>query len=100
MSGFSWYVAEGQGAAVVLGGIGEVDQGILDLGIRGTFSDPSFSDPDGGDMGRTGEAIILILTEVIPIPAMDTRIPSRSEPRFTTPTEAARDPIFAARGGQ
>ena len=68
---------------------------ILDLGIRGTFSDP-----DGWDMGRTGEAIILILTEVIPIPAMDTRIPSRSEPRFTTPTEPSRDPIFAARGGQ
>ena len=86
---------EGQGAAVVMGGIGEVDQGILDLGIRGTFTDS-----DGGDMGRTGEAIILILTEVIPIPAMDTRIPSRSEPRFTTPTEPSRDPIFAARGGQ
>ena len=56
--------------------------------------------PDGGDMGRTGAAIILILTEVIPIPAMDTRIPSRSEPRFTTPTEPSRDPIFAARGGR
>ena len=86
---------EGEGAAMVLGGIGEVDQAILDIGIRGTFSDP-----DGGDMGRTGAVIILILTEVIPIPAMDTRIPSRSEPRFTTPTEPSRNPIFAARGGQ
>ena len=73
---------EGEGAAMVLGGIGEVDQDILDLDIRGTFTDP-----DGGGMGRTGEAFILILTEVIPIPAMDTRIPLRSEPRFTTRTE-------------
>ena len=86
---------EGEGAAMVLGGIGEVDQGILDLGIRGTFSDP-----DGGDMGRTGAAIIRILTGVIPIQAMETRTPSRSERRFTTPTEPSRDPIFAARGRQ
>ena len=70
MSGFSWYVAEGtvggEEEARVMGGPGEIDQDILDLGIRGTFSDP-----DGGDMGRTGEAIILIMG-IIHIPAMDT----------------------------
>jgi len=29
-------------------------------------------DPDGGDMGRTGKAIILIIMEATPIPVMDT----------------------------
>ena len=62
-------------AAMVMVGIGEVDQGILDLGIRGTFTDPVtgvtvFTVLDGGDMGRTGEAIILM--EGIPLRAMDT----------------------------
>jgi len=55
---------EGEGAAMVMGDIGEIN---LDLGIRGTFMEP-----DGGDMGRTGEAIILIIMEATPIPVMDT----------------------------
>ena len=55
---------EGEGAAMVMGGIGEIN---LDLGIRGTLMDP-----DGGDMGRTGKAIILIIMEATPIPVMDT----------------------------
>ncbi len=63
-------------AAMAMGGIGEVHQGILDLGTAVTFTDPLswvtvFTVPDGGDMGRTGEAIILIM-EIMPIPAMDT----------------------------
>jgi hypothetical protein len=80
MSGFSWYVAEGtvgdEGEAMVMGGIGEVDQDILDLGMGGAFTVPDsgvpvFTDPDGGGMGRIGEAIILLMG-VIHIPAMDT----------------------------
>ena len=70
---------EGQAAAMVMGGIGEVHQGILDLGIRGTFSSLDtgvtvFTDPDVGDTDRIGEAItlIMVIMEVIPMPAMDT----------------------------
>lgn len=60
---------EGEGVAMVMGGIGEVPQGILDLSTGVTFTDPLswvtvFTGPDGGDMGRTGEAT--------PIPAMET----------------------------
>jgi len=81
MSGFSWYVAEGtvggEGAAMVMGGTGEVDQDIPDLvGIGGAFTVPDsgvpvFTDPDGGGMDRIGEAIILIMG-VIHIPAIET----------------------------
>ena len=68
---------EGEGAVMVMGGIGEVHQGILYSSTAVTFTDPLswvtvFTDPDGGDMGRTGEAIILIIMEATPIPAMDT----------------------------
>ena len=71
MSGFSWYVAEG-----TEGGKGEVDQDILDLGIGGAFSVPDsgvlvFTDPDGGGMDHTGEAIILIIG-LLRILALDT----------------------------
>ena len=85
MSWFISYVAEGmavvEGAAM---GIGEVDQGIPDLGTGGTFAARDtgvtvFTDPDGGDMDldpigdRMGEAIIRIpIMEVIPTPVMDT----------------------------
>jgi len=92
---------EGQGAAMVMGGIGEVHQGILDLGIRGTFSHPDtgvtvFTDPDGEDTDRIGEAItlIMVIMKVILIPAMDTRIPSRSELRFTIPVELSLSSIY------
>lgn len=80
MPGSSWYVAGGtvggEGAAMVMGGTGEVDQDILDLDMGGTFSVPDsgvmvFTDQGGGGMDRTGEAIILIMG-VIHIPAMDT----------------------------
>ena len=61
---------EGEGAAMVMGGTGEVHQGILDLSMVGTFTDPlswgtDFSDPDGGDMGHTGAAIILIIPVMV-----------------------------------
>ena len=66
----------GEEEAIVMGGTGEIDQDILDLGMGGDFpvldSGVSvFTDPDGGGMGRIGEAIILTI-EVIRIPAMDT----------------------------
>ena len=66
----------GEGVAMVMGGTGEIDQDILDLGMGGAFTVldsgvPVFTDPDGGGMGRTGEAIILLMG-VIHIPAMDT----------------------------
>jgi hypothetical protein len=76
MSGFSWYVAEdtvgGEGAAMVMGGTGEVDQ---DIGMGGAFSVPDSgvtvcTDQDGGGMDRIGEATILIMG-VIHMPAMD-----------------------------
>jgi len=80
MSGFSWSVAEGtvggEGEAMVMGGTGEIDQDILDLGMGDAFSVPDsgvpvFTDPDGGGMDRIGEAIILLMG-VIHIQAMDT----------------------------
>ncbi len=61
---------------MVMGGTGEVDQGILDLGIGGAFTAPDtgvtgFTGPDGwGTDRRIGEAIILIM-EGIPLAAMD-----------------------------
>lgn len=63
-------------AAMLMEGIGEIDQGILDLGTGDacTALDTGVTDstdPDGGGMERIGEAIILIM-EVIHIPAMDT----------------------------
>ena len=66
----------GEGAAMVMGGSGEVDQDILDLGIGGAFTVPDtgvtvLTDPDGGGMDRIGEVIILIMG-IIHIPAMDT----------------------------
>jgi hypothetical protein len=81
------YVAEGtvevDGAAM---GIGEVDQGILDLGTGGMFPAPDTGDtvfmdpdPDGGVMDRIGDPGGLIILHipimelmVIPIPATDT----------------------------
>lgn len=68
---------EGEAVAMVMGGMGEVHQGILDLTTEVTFTDPLssvtvFTDPDGGDMGRTGEAIILTITEAPSILAMET----------------------------
>jgi len=68
---------EGEGAVMVMGGIGEVHQGILYSSTAVTLTDPLswvtvFTDPDRGDMGRTGEAIILIIMEATPIPVMDT----------------------------
>ena len=80
MSGFSWYAAEGTvvgtGAAMAMEGTGEVDQGILDLGMVATLTVtdsgvPVFSDSDGGGMDRIGEATILIAA-VIHIQATDT----------------------------
>ena len=67
---------EGEGAAMVMGGTGEVDQDILDLGMVDTFTVPDsggtvFSDPDGGGMDRIGEAIILIMGAIHML-AMDT----------------------------
>lgn len=61
---------------MVMADIGEVGQGILDLGIGGAFTAPDtgvtvFTDLDCGGMDPIGEAIILIM-EVTPIPAMDT----------------------------
>ena len=65
-------------------GIGEVDQGILDLGTGGTFPALDigvtvFTDQDRGDMDpigdRIGEAIIhipLMVMEVIPTLVMNT----------------------------
>ena len=66
----------GEGAAMVMEDIAEVGQGILDLGIGGAFTAPDtgvtvFTDPGGGSMDPIGEVIILI-TEVIHIPVMDT----------------------------
>ena len=66
----------GEGEAIVMGGTGEVDQDILDLGMGGAFTVPDtgvtvFTGPDGGGMDRIGEAIILLMG-VIHIPAMET----------------------------
>ena len=66
----------GEGEAMVMGGTGEIDQDILDLGMGDAFSVqdsgvPVFTDPDGGGMDRIGEAIILLMG-VIHIQAMDT----------------------------
>lgn len=66
----------GEGAATVMEDIGEVGPGTLDLGIGGAFTGQDlgvtvFTDPDCGGMDPIGEAIILI-TEVIRIPVMDT----------------------------
>ena len=63
----------GEGAAMVMGDPGEVDQ---DIGMGGAFTVPDsgvmvFTDLDGGGMDHIGEAIILIMG-VIRIPAMDT----------------------------
>jgi len=62
----------GTGAAMVMGGIGEVDQGILELGTGGAFSALDTGVTVCTD--RIGEAItlIMVIMEVIPIPAMDT----------------------------
>jgi hypothetical protein len=69
----------GEVAVMLMEGIGEVDQGILDLGMGGAFTvlDTGVTvstDPDGGDTDRIGEAIplIMVIMEVIPISAMDT----------------------------
>ena len=93
-SGFTSYVAaegmvEGVGLVMVLGGMGEVDSGIRDLGTGGTFTGPHSSVstvPDGGGMDHIIMDRILIM-EATPILAMDTSIPSHSEPRFTIPIE-------------
>lgn len=70
-----------EGAAM---GIGEVDQGILDLGTGGTFPALDtgvtvFTDQDHGDMDPIGDRIGVALThiplmvmEVIPTLVMDT----------------------------
>ena len=77
---------EDVGAAMVMGGIGEVTQDTPDLGTGGACTAPvtgvtASMDPDGGGPDRTGvrigeEDIILItlipIMEAIPIPAMDT----------------------------
>ena len=61
----------GEEEAMVMGGTGEIDQDILDLGIGGAFTVLDSGVTVFTDMGRIGEAIILLMG-VIPIPAMDT----------------------------
>ena len=79
-SGFTSYVAaegvvEGVEPVMDLGGMGEVDSGIRDLGTGGTFTAPHSSVSlglDGGGMGHIMDRIGLHIGEAIPIPAMDT----------------------------
>jgi hypothetical protein len=78
MSGFTSYVGaegmgEGGGLVMVLGGMGEVDSGIQDLGTGGTFTAPHSSVSlglDGGGMDHIMDRIGLHMGEAIP--AMDT----------------------------
>ena len=78
-SGFTSYVAaegvvEGVGLVMVLGGMGEVDSGIRDLGTGGTFTAPHSSVSMGLDGGGMDHIIMdrILIMEAIPIPAMDT----------------------------
>jgi hypothetical protein len=65
-------VVEGVGLVMVLGGMGEVDSGIQDLGTGGTFTAPHSSVSLGLDGGGMDHIIMDRILIMEAIPAMDT----------------------------